>query len=273
MNETTSPQTAASSPSITPTTTPSFNPHAAGRQNEIHLILQGKGGTGKSLIALILADYLSEQCSNLRCIDADPVNRSLGGYKALEPMCLGLRSDGTPDCEALIAILAEPQTSSLVDTGSTIFLPLMSHLVQSRALETLQAAGKTVFVHIPITGDMLAETLNGFRQIMKHLPVNAQSIVWLNEYQAPVQPGGQPFTDLNIYAEVKDRVRAIVSLPNHSEIFVLTIQDLRKEQMTFSQALAGSPRPSTGEPFNIMVRQRLKIICQEIFEQLGTANL
>jgi hypothetical protein len=273
MNPNTSPQTASSSPSITPTTTPSFNPPTTCRQNEIHLILQGKGGTGKSLIALLLADYLSEQCFTIRCIDADPVNRTLSGYKALDPIGMGLRSDGTPDCEALTATLAEPQISCLVDTGSTIFLPLMSYFVQSRALETLQAAGKTVFVHIPIAGDMLAETLNGFRQIMKYLPAGTQAIVWLNEYQAQVLPNGKPFTDLNIYAEVKDRVRGIVSLPNHSEIFLLTIQDLRKEQMTFNQALAGSPRPSTGEPFNILVQQRLKIIQKDIFEQFGTANL
>lgn len=268
----TSPQT-ASSPSTTPSTTPSFNLPASDRQNEIHLTLQGKGGAGKSLVALILADYLSERLPGLRCLDADPVNRSFGGYKALEPIFLALRPDGSPDCEGMIATLAEPQASSLVDTGSTIFLPLMSYLVQSRALETLQSGGKTIFVHVPIAGDMLAETLNGFRQIMRHLPAEAQAIIWLNEYQAPVRPSGQAFTDLNIYAEVKDRVRAILTLPDRLEMFSHTIQDLRKEQMTFGQALAGLPRPSTGKPFNIMEQQRLKIIRQEIFEQLEAANL
>ena len=39
----------------------------------VHLILQGKGGVGKSFIATLLAQYLQEKGVAVRCFDADPV--------------------------------------------------------------------------------------------------------------------------------------------------------------------------------------------------------
>jgi CO dehydrogenase nickel-insertion accessory protein CooC1 len=49
----------------------------------VHLILQGKGGIGKSLVASWLAEFLIGRGQPVCCIDGDPVNRSLGQYKAL----------------------------------------------------------------------------------------------------------------------------------------------------------------------------------------------
>ena len=46
-----------------------------------HLVLQGKGGVGKSLVASWLAEFLMSRGQPVRCIDGDPVNRSLGQYK------------------------------------------------------------------------------------------------------------------------------------------------------------------------------------------------
>src|ERR1700733_13864395 len=52
-------------------------------QPTIHLILQGKGGVGKSVVASWLAEFLMGRGQPVRCIDGDPVNRSLGQYQAL----------------------------------------------------------------------------------------------------------------------------------------------------------------------------------------------
>jgi CO dehydrogenase nickel-insertion accessory protein CooC1 len=58
----------AEAPAVTPT---------------IHLILQGKGGVGKSVVASWLAEFLLGRGQPVRCIDGDPVNRSLSQIKAL----------------------------------------------------------------------------------------------------------------------------------------------------------------------------------------------
>ena len=41
---------------------------------KIHFVLQGKGGVGKSMIAAVLAQYLTEHDRQPMCIDTDPVN-------------------------------------------------------------------------------------------------------------------------------------------------------------------------------------------------------
>lgn len=52
----------------------------------VHFILQGKGGVGKSLAAVILAQYLHDRMGTampVHCYDADPVNQTFTRHKAL----------------------------------------------------------------------------------------------------------------------------------------------------------------------------------------------
>src|ERR1700721_1376864 len=59
----------------------------------IHLILQGKGGVGKSIVASWLAEFLIGRGQPVRCFDGDPVNRSLAQIKALNVEKLDLLND------------------------------------------------------------------------------------------------------------------------------------------------------------------------------------
>ena len=67
--------------------------HSNGNGNgaAIHLSLQGKGGVGKSLAASILAQYFIARGKPVRCVDSDPVNKTLSQYAALqaEPLVKG----------------------------------------------------------------------------------------------------------------------------------------------------------------------------------------
>jgi CO dehydrogenase nickel-insertion accessory protein CooC1 len=50
---------------------------------KIHMILQGKGGVGKSFVAATIAQYKISKAQRPLCIDTDPVNSTFAGYKAL----------------------------------------------------------------------------------------------------------------------------------------------------------------------------------------------
>jgi CO dehydrogenase nickel-insertion accessory protein CooC1 len=63
----------------------------------IHMSLQGKGGVGKSLASSVLAQYFMARGRAVRCIDADPVNKTLFQYRALEAKPLQLLHDGAID--------------------------------------------------------------------------------------------------------------------------------------------------------------------------------
>ena len=50
--------------------------------HKVHITLQGKGGVGKSLVASLLAQHHLESGTPVVCIDTDPVNATLSGYRA-----------------------------------------------------------------------------------------------------------------------------------------------------------------------------------------------
>ena len=50
---------------------------------KIHLILQAKGGVGKSFISAMLAQYKRAKGQAPLCIDTDPMNATFTGYQAL----------------------------------------------------------------------------------------------------------------------------------------------------------------------------------------------
>jgi cellulose biosynthesis protein BcsQ len=97
----------------------------ASSKTSIHILLQGKGGVGKSLISSILSQYLLSKGQNVRCVDADPVNQTLSEYQGLAVSCLNLFKRETPSESNLFAALVavrgpgqEPAVSSEV-TSST----------------------------------------------------------------------------------------------------------------------------------------------------------
>ena len=47
---------------------------------KIHMVLQGKGGVGKSFIAALMAQFLQDRGRDPVCIDTDPVNATFAGY-------------------------------------------------------------------------------------------------------------------------------------------------------------------------------------------------
>ena len=52
--------------------------------DRIHMVLQGKGGVGKSVIAALIAQYKKSKGETPLCIDTDPVNSTFEGYQALD---------------------------------------------------------------------------------------------------------------------------------------------------------------------------------------------
>jgi cellulose biosynthesis protein BcsQ len=137
----------------------------------IHLTLQGKGGVGKSLAASVLAQYLREKGKEVRCIDTDPVNRTLAQYGALTADRLSLRDEHNRiDQRAFDSLmerfLTEESATFVVDNGSSTFLPLWHYLLENSALAYLRQNSRRVYDHTVITGGQaLLDTLNGFHEL------------------------------------------------------------------------------------------------------------
>src|ERR1022692_3563151 len=53
------------------------------KTNQVHLVLHGKGGVGKSLISAILGQYFQHRKTAPHCFDTDPVNATFAQYQAM----------------------------------------------------------------------------------------------------------------------------------------------------------------------------------------------
>jgi Mrp family chromosome partitioning ATPase len=112
---------------------------------DVHLVLNGKGGVGKSVVATWLAEFLVSRGRSVRCIDGDPVNRSFSQHKALGAEKLELvNEDGLIQrarYDALIERFASTSGVFVVDSGATAFLPFWGYIVESQVVRVLREAG------------------------------------------------------------------------------------------------------------------------------------
>ncbi len=125
---------------------------------EVHLITQGKGGVGKSLVASFLAQYLTSSTQNtpVHCFDTDPVNPTFSRYKALNVSVVNiLNSNNNIDSrnfDGLIEQLVEDEGIAVVDNGAATFVPLMSYMAENSVDALLAENGVTLYIHSVIAG-------------------------------------------------------------------------------------------------------------------------
>src|SRR4051812_12685787 len=117
--------------------------------SKIHVILQGKGGVGKSVAAAFLAQYKISKGQELVCVDTDPVNATFHGYKALNVRRLQIMEADEIDprnFDALVEIIAASTGDVIVDNGASSFVPLSHFLISNRVPELLTEMGHELIV-------------------------------------------------------------------------------------------------------------------------------
>ncbi|MCG9076228.1 nucleotide-binding protein [Laribacter hongkongensis] len=235
-----------------------------------HLILQGKGGCGKSMIANHLAQYLTDTTGGVLCIDTDPVNRTFSHCKALNARGLELLDDNRQidprRFDTLVEWLLDHPGDTVVDNGASGFIPMLAYLSQSGAVDMLRASGVDVVVHVPIVGgDSLTDTANGFAAIMAE--TSAEAVVWLNPYFGAVQRDGKGFADSALYAGNASRLRGVIELQNWDRpTFGRDIEAMRTAGLTFSEAI-------TGTHFGPMPSFRLQRMRDDLYARLDRVRL
>jgi hypothetical protein len=254
-------------------TKPNANELVNGETNGtvIHLILQGKGGVGKSVVATWLAEYLLRSGKNVRCIDGDPVNRSFAQYKALNAEKLDLVSeDGLvirTRYDALVERFATEEGVFVMDSGATAFLPFWSYIVESDMIRVLREAGRRIYVHCVISGgEMLTDTLLGFETLANSTP-DKNVVVWINEFFGAVARNGKALDQLNVFQTHHDKMLGSIGIPQRSpDTFGESIQLMRTKKLTFSEAIQS-------EQFMLVQKSRLYIVQRELFDQLDKLQL
>jgi hypothetical protein len=236
---------------------------------KIHILLQGKGGVGKSFIAATLAQYKQAKGHTPLCIDTDPVNATFHSYTALDVQRLKIMEDdeiNPRSFDALIEMLADSAADVIIDNGASAFVPLSHYLISNQVPSLLSSMGHELIVHTAITGGQaMFDTVNGFTHLLSQFPSEALFVAWLNPYWGAVEYDGTPFEKMKAYLANKERLAALVRIPTlKPETYGRDLSDMLKARLTFDQALA---MPS----LTLMTRQRLKIVQRALFDQMDNA--
>ena len=236
---------------------------------KIHMVLQGKGGVGKSMIAAVIAQYKVGKGHKPICIDTDPVNATFEGYKALDVRRLNIM-DGdeinTRNFDVLVEQIAAAEVDVIIDNGASSFVPLSHYLISNQVPALLRDMGHDLVVHTVITGGQaLQDTVSGFAQLAGQFPAECLFVTWLNPYWGAIEHEGKGFEQMKAYTNNKARVSAIIQIPPlKEETYGRDFAEMLQERLTFDEALAMST-------LTIMTRQRLKIVKGQLFAQIENA--
>jgi hypothetical protein len=238
-------------------------------QNQVHFVLQGKGGVGKSFISSILTQYFQKKTGGVRPFDTDPINDTLTQYQAFAVDRIDILDSGnninSREFDVLVEKILASDQICVVDNGASTFVPLMAYMVENRVIQLLQQSGKRVYVHSVVTGGQaFGDTLQGLSVMLTEQ--EAPVVVWLNEFFGAIERDGKTFVQSALYLEYKSRIRGTVTLEKgNADTFGRDMEMLCKNKLTFDQAL-DSPL------FGIMPRQRLKMVREAVYAQLDAVG-
>ncbi len=236
----------------------------------IHLILQGKGGVGKSLAASLLCQYLIEQGREILAFDTDPLNQTLTGYKDLPVKELKLMNGDDIDrrrFDQLIEDILAAPGDVVVDNGAATFVPLSSYLKENQTVDFLEEAGMRVLMHTVFTGGQaMKETADGLVSLARHFPT-VPLVVWLNRYFGEIATAGKQFEEFKVYRENQDQIAGLIYIPMKSpQTFGRDLEELFSRHQTFAQAAVDASLP-------VMTRQRLKIFWSEVCQAIDKTGI
>lgn len=234
-----------------------------------HIVLQGKGGVGKSLVASVLIQWLMDQGRLSGCYDTDPVNGSLQTIPALAALPVELLSKSAINVKGvdqLIEAIVSASGDVVVDNGAASFLPLSRYLVENDIANVLAEHDVSMVVHTVVTGGGNGmDTLKGLAALILHFAPAARIVVWVNEFFGPARYKGTDFEHTAVYLDNRAALHGLVRLHAlEAEMFAPVLAEMLDRKLTFAQAL-DSELP---EPFLMMERGRLHRIRRAIWDQL-----
>ena len=153
----------------------------------INVILQGKGGVGKSFIASLMSQYLIDRDQLLACFDTDPVNATLAAYKNLQATKVNIMDEDIINSrlfDVLIEKVVElPENAcAVIDCGASTFIPLSAYMSENDISGFLQETGHKLVLHTIIAGGQAeTDTIQGLNSLLNAFP-GTPVTVWVNPF-------------------------------------------------------------------------------------------
>lgn len=225
-------------------------------------MLQGKGGVGKTIVASMIAQFYRDKGREIACWDADPINASFAGIKALGAQAVPIM-DGydlnVPELDRLLTAVLGASSDSVVDSGAASFAPLSDYLLKSDIPTLAEENGCHLVAHVVLAGGgSKIDTQSGLVSVLSSYPESVRIVVWLNEYFGTLSD--RPFEGTPVYAENKHRIDGVVVLRRLDPKFAgWNMAQVLEARQIFSEAI---------EKADVIAKSRLLRIKRDIWAQL-----
>ena len=241
---------------------------------KIHLVMQGKGGVGKSLLAFYIAQYVKEKTGECHVFDTDPLSATLSRTSSLNARMLNILA---PDhitiiktaFDDMIEHCVAADADTVIDIGANSFVPMLEYCDKNGTYDLLEEMGCTCILHSIITGKDFLNTCRMFGVVMEktgHLP-SVSSVVWLNPFSGPVRHEVRGFNETAVYRDNKHHIKAVLPMPAFSdEMYMPDFLAMMNSGMTFDEVIAN---PET----RVMTRQRIAMMKREVFSVMDRAKI
>jgi hypothetical protein len=158
--------------------------------------------------------------------------------------------------------LLEQDGNCVIDNGANTFSPLMGYLIENDCFALLQESGRKVYIHTIVGGgDTLHDTATGFVSTAK--ATNVPLVLWENEHFGLLQSAsGKQFVESQTYADNSARVVGrVVLTARNADTFGADLKKMNTARMTMAEV-------RESDKFNVMEKQRIKVVFRDLFEQL-----
>ncbi|WP_324729644.1 conjugal transfer protein, TraL family [Pseudomonas chlororaphis] len=237
--------------------------------NTTHWTLQGKGGVGKSFVSTVFTQYVIERGYNAVCGDTDPVNSTFHRMTALNVMLVPITEGGTVVqrlFDPLFESILGTQDVSIVDNGSSTFLPMGKFISSNFILETMQEHGKQVFIHSIVTGGQAKDdTVTGLLSLIdlvKSSKTNAKIVVWQNEFLGIPEFHGKSLAEMPWIKNNSDIIQGIVTIADrNSDAYATDIRMMSEMHLTCREVMES-------DQFGLMAKSRIRRVFTDIYDEL-----
>jgi hypothetical protein len=238
---------------------------------KVHWIMQAKGGVGKSMVAAILLEFLTEKNNgNALGLDTDPNNRSLSDLSDkdnLDVVFLNIMPDSdTVDItkfDDLLMFMIQNERAKdkdlVIDVGATTYQPLYSYIIKNDVFSLLHDFEH--FVHIPIAIGAGAEAdcllqLDVMLNTFGSLPTY---IVWQNEFFNT--KSDHDIEKLEAYQKNKEKIFAVVKMTKRDILFESALEKMTNNKQIFADV-------NIDPEYNILEKSRLHKIKTDYWDML-----
>ncbi|HDQ4465237.1 TPA: conjugal transfer protein, TraL family [Pseudomonas aeruginosa] len=238
-------------------------------KNTSHLVLQGKGGVGKSFVASALAQYFIERGYDIACADTDPVNSSFYQFKALDVDMIPIMEGGGISqklFDPLFEELLSTEDVCVVDNGASTFIPMLKFISDNQMLSALQEAGKQLYIHTVITaGQAKDDTFNGLEKLIAMIrdeKSDTKVVVWQNEFWGIPIFGGKALSETDLILNNADIIQGVCAVVDrNSDAFTADIRNVLESHLTLREV-------KQSEVFGVIAKSRIHRVYNDIFSEL-----